>query len=512
MDNVEDQSERGHATAAQTTSSSTPEMPQIFSLLSTLAIAFSITNTWIGYSATFVPPLLAGGGPAVVFCLVLACFACTVLALGLAELSSAFPSSGGQYHYAFMVSTEKYRAPVAFTVGWISILGWLFTTASTVVFCSQTSLVITSLYHPTYIWKAWQVWLVYVLIVVLSGVLIVTLPRWIPTAEKIFLFSSLLGLFVAFITILSTSSPKQPAKVVFAEWVNVTGWPDGLAFLLATGQAMYGFLGLDGATHIAEEMPNPERTVPKVIALIMAIGTVTSIPWSIAMLFSTTDLDQVAAAPIPVFEVFMQAIRSESAATFFTVWITFIYFGALVSCYVTSGRLIWAFSRDGGLPYSPIFSKIHPTLQAPVNATALAGVFMILFGLLYVASSAAYNSIIGLAIMATNITCSIPQAILIIRGRNIMPKRYFDLGKVAGPFCNIFATCYALLYTALFCFPLSLPVTAESMNYQAVVLVGTLAFIAVLWWGGKRKTFQGPVLDAESHLAVTDCETPTKEM
>lgn len=76
---------------------STTEMPRIFSMVSTLAMAFSITNTWIGYSATFVTPLLAGGGPAVVFCLVLACVACTIMALGLAELSSAFPSSGGQY-------------------------------------------------------------------------------------------------------------------------------------------------------------------------------------------------------------------------------------------------------------------------------------------------------------------------------------------------------------------------------------------------------------------------------
>lgn len=99
MDNTEAQSERGDTSIAEATASSTKEMPKIFSLLSTLAIAFSITNTWIGYSATFVPPLLAGGGPAVVFCLVLACFACTVLALGLAELSSAFPSSGGQYQY-----------------------------------------------------------------------------------------------------------------------------------------------------------------------------------------------------------------------------------------------------------------------------------------------------------------------------------------------------------------------------------------------------------------------------
>ncbi|KIL89312.1 hypothetical protein FAVG1_07706 [Fusarium avenaceum] len=511
MDNTEAQSERGNASITGATTSSTKEMPKIFSLLSTLAIAFSITNTWIGYSATFVPPLLAGGGPAVVFCLVLACFACTVLALGLAELSSAFPSSGGQYHYVFMVSTEKYRAPVAFTIGWISILGWLFTTASTTVFCSQTSLVIASLYHPTFVWKAWQVWLVYVLITVLSGVLIVILPRWVPTAEKIFLFSSLLGLCVAFVTILATSSPKQPAKVVFGDWVNVTGWPDGLAFLLASGQAMYGFLGLDGATHIAEEMPNPERTVPKVISLIMIIGTVTTIPWSIALLFSTNNLDQVSGATIPIFEVFMQAIHSQAAATFFTVWICFIYYGALISCYVTSGRLIWAFSRDGGLPYSHVFSRIHPTLQVPINATALAGVFMIVFGLLYVASTAAYNSIIGLAIMSTNITCAVPQAILIIRGRSIMPKRYFNLGRIAGTFCNVFASCYALLFTVLFCFPLSLPVTAESMNYQSVVLVGTLLFITVLWWGGKRKSFHGPILDAEHHMVCHQHEMLSKE-
>ncbi|CAG9955452.1 unnamed protein product [Clonostachys rosea f. rosea IK726] len=493
MDHAQTQAERRSADmgsdlpAQQAISSSNPEMPRIFSLVSTLAIAFSITNTWIGYSATFVPPLMAGGGPAVVFCLTLACFACTILALGLAELSSAFPSSGGQYHILGSLTQSS---------------GWLFTTASTTVFCSQTSLMLASIYHPNYTWTAWQVWLVYTLITVLSCVLILTLPRWIPTAERVFLFSSLLGLMVALVTVLATSSPKQPARVIFADWVNVTGWPDGLAFLLATGQAMYGFLGLDGATHLAEEVPHPERTVPKVIAMIMAIGTVTSIPWTIAMLFSTNDLAQVGEAPLPIFEVFMQAISSQSAATFFTVWICFIYYGALVSCFVTSGRLIWAFSRDGGLPFSHIFGRIHPTVRAPVNATLLAGVFMIVFGLLYVASSTAYNSIIGLAIMSTNITCAIPQTILLIRGRGVLPKRYFDLGRPAGIFCNIFSAGYALLYTVLFCFPLALPVTAESMNYQAVVLMGTVVLITVLWWGGKRHSFHGPALNGESVVST----------
>ncbi|KAH7116528.1 amino acid/polyamine transporter I [Dactylonectria estremocensis] len=476
---------------------STMHMPRIFSLTSTLAMAFSITNTWIGYSATFVTPLLAGGGPAVVFCLILACVACTIIALGLAELASAFPSSGGQYHFASMVSTERYRAPVAFTVGWISILGWLFTTASTTIFCSQTSLMLASLYHPSYIWTAWQVWLIYTLITAISCLFIILLPRWIPAAEKVFLFSSLLGLVVAFVTVLATSQEKQPAKVIFAEWVNVTGWPDGLAFILATGQAMYGFLGMDGATHIAEELPNPEKTVPKVIIMIMAIGTATSIPWTIAMIFSTNDLDRIAGSALPIFEVFLQAINSQAAATFFTVWICFIYYGALVSCFVTSGRLIWAFSRDGGLPYSHIFAKIHPTLLAPVNATLLAGVFMVVFGLLYIASTTAYNSIVGLAILATNLTCAIPQTIVLIRGRRVLPKRYLNLGAIGGTFCNVFSTLYATMYTVLFCFPLMLPVAAESMNYLSVVLVGALIFVTILWWAGKRHTFHGPSLQSE---------------
>lgn len=72
-------------------------LPRQFSIFATLALAFSITNTWIGYSANFVTPLLAGAGRAVFCCLMLACVACTVIATGLAELASAFPSSGGQY-------------------------------------------------------------------------------------------------------------------------------------------------------------------------------------------------------------------------------------------------------------------------------------------------------------------------------------------------------------------------------------------------------------------------------
>lgn len=73
------------------------ELPRVFSAFSTLSLAFSITNSWIGYSAVFITPLLAAGGPGVLYCLFVVTVACFFITAGLAELSSAYPSSGGQY-------------------------------------------------------------------------------------------------------------------------------------------------------------------------------------------------------------------------------------------------------------------------------------------------------------------------------------------------------------------------------------------------------------------------------
>jgi choline transport protein len=55
------------------------ELPRQFSTLSTLAIAFTLTSAWIGYSATFPYPLLAGGGPYVFWGLIVATVACCII-------------------------------------------------------------------------------------------------------------------------------------------------------------------------------------------------------------------------------------------------------------------------------------------------------------------------------------------------------------------------------------------------------------------------------------------------
>lgn len=230
------------------------------------------------------------------------------------------------------------------------------------------------------------------------------------------------------------------------------------------------------------------------MGLTMLIGMMTVFPWTVAFLFSITDTEAVSSSAIPVYTVYMQATQSRPAATVLTVWILFVYFGALVSCIVTTGRLAYAFARDKGLPYSDFFARIPSTYKAPINATVACSVAILLYGLIYIGSTTAFNSFISMSILSLNLTYALPQVVLLIRGRErILPTRSFTLGQWLGPICNAFSIVWVLFITILFCFPTSLPTTSPSMNYVSVIIVGISFLIFISWWAGKRKTFVGPV-------------------
>jgi choline transport protein len=225
----------------------------------------------------------------------------------------------------------------------------------------------------------------------------------------------------------------------------------------------------------------------------MIIGIVTALPWTIAFMFSTTDYNAIALSDQPLFDIFSQAIENEKVATFFICWFLVLYLGCAISNIATVGRQTWAFARDNGLPYSNIFSKVHPTLQMPLNATVLCGTVCITYGAIYCGSTMAFNSFLNASILFINLSYVIPQAIVVYRGRSkTIPKRYLNLGAF-GAFCNIFSTAWVAFYIVIFCFPTNNPPTVQNMNYVAVVFVGAMLIIIAVWLCGKKSTFTGPV-------------------
>jgi choline transport protein len=114
---------------------------------------------------------------------------------------------------------------------------------------------------------------------------------------------------------------------------------------------------------------------------------------------------------------------------------------------------------------------------------------------------------VSAAIIFQQTSCIIPQAILLYRGRdNVLPERYFNLGKLGAPI-NAIAVAWVVFLDILYCFPTTMPVTPQNMSYVSVVSVGLVSFVVALWFATKKGTFKGPhvdldLLEARRHAAI----------
>ncbi|EMT67641.1 Putative amino-acid permease C15C4.04c [Fusarium odoratissimum] len=184
----------------------------------------------------------------------------------------------------------------------------------------------------------------------------------------------------------------------------------------------------------------------------------------------------------------------------------------------TSSRTLWAVSRDGALPYSQFWGRVHSRFQVPVNALLLSAVFITLYGLIFLGSSTAFSAMVSAAIIFLQTSCVIPQAVLLYRGRDrVLPLRYFSLGRY-GAAINGISVAWVVFLDILYCFPTTMPVTPENMSYVSVVFTGLVAFVIALWFTTKKGTFTGPqinidLLNARRMAAVQTLEgtRPTAE-
>ncbi|KAF5989497.1 choline permease [Fusarium bulbicola] len=390
------------------------ELERSFSWLGALSLAYSITNSWLTYASSFGLVLIYGGGVTTLFAPLIAAVTQWVVFLGLAELCSAFPSSGGQYHFTYIIAPPKTRNFGAYVTGSINIIAW-----------------------------------------------------WITTC-------------------------CAPGTIIL-ENRGISGWNTGTGWLLSIAAALYCFAGNGAVTHIAEELPSPGRKLPQVLNMSIAMGIVIVVPWTVAMLYSINDLAAVQSSFLPSFEVFYQSTGSKAAATGLQAYLTFLYYTCIPSQWVTCSRITWAFARDQGLPFAEYWQHIDPKRGIPWRTRLLSAAFCVLYGLIYVASTTAFNSIINAACLMLNVSYVIPQGVLLTQGRDKLPRRAFNLGRL-GYAVNLYSVVFMIVIGVVFCLPQTNPTTAGSMNYNAPVVVGLFTVICLLWIE-RRSKLNGPHID-----------------
>jgi choline transport protein len=214
-------------------------------------------------------------------------------------------------------------------------MGWWLGAASVANFVASMILEIVVVWHPNFTPQHWQQYLIYVALTWLAVAINVFGAGLLPLFNKAIFGLAVVTLTATMLTLFVVARDHHASgSFIFTDNTNSTGWSsDGWAFMLAIGNAVYSFLGSDCGAHLAEEIDNPSKNVPKVILYPLAMGLLTAFPFTAALMYSITDIDAVlhTVTGLPLIEIYHQGTGSYAAASALTAIFAFCFFANLVA-------------------------------------------------------------------------------------------------------------------------------------------------------------------------------------
>ena len=119
-------------------------------------------------------------------------------------------------------------------------------------------------------------------------------------------------------------------------------------------------LGFDGVLHLSSEMKDAPRKVPQSMVLSVLVNSLLAFAFVLVLLFFMGDPVAALMTPTgyPVIEIYLQATGSIAGATVLTCFIIVPAAVCQFSIFASVTRLVWAFARDKGLPFSSFFSVV----------------------------------------------------------------------------------------------------------------------------------------------------------
>ncbi|KAK7451574.1 choline transporter [Colletotrichum acutatum] len=455
------------------------------------SMALTVDNAWVALGSSISVSILNGGPPGIIYGLLVAVFYYSLIGLSLSELASSVPTAGGVYHWATIAGGPRWGRVLGFFTGWINFYGWLFSLAALLQISSNVAVSMYAVWNwDKYVSQPFHVFIGYLIILWGCAGFVVFANKYAPYTQQAGTIFVLIGGVITIIVL--AAMPKQHASNHFVwgsfDENNATGWSGGVAFLLGVLNGAFTIGTPDSVTHMAEEMPHPKKDLPKAILLQISLGFVYAFCFAVALSYAITDITALQGGfnSFPLTNIYVQAttnsngIRNPGAA----FGLLFIMLGCTLTCCVgltlTVSRTYWALARDNAVPLSNVFAKVNERLSCPVWSTLFVCVVATGLGAIPLGSSAAFLALASSFIILTSVSYAIPFAANMLSGRKYFPRGPFHLGK-AGYIINGLAVLFIVLFDIMFCFPFVLPTTVATMNWSAVILVGTVA-ITGLWW------------------------------
>jgi amino acid transporter len=424
------------------------------------ALSFSIISILTG-AVTLYGHGLKYGGPIEMFLgwplvTVLTLF----IAMSLGELASALPTAGALYHW----SSHLGGRGAGFLTAWLNTIGQFAITAGidyglaefvaamlgwsgrlpTLGICAVILFTHATLNH--------------------LGVRLVArlndLSAWVHIAG--------VGIFVG---TLALFAPHQPAAFLMTSHET-----DGHGFLIGLLLAAWTFTGYDASAHVSEETHDPTRNAPWGIVLSVAISGIAGYAMLLAVTLSIGDLDKAVAADNPFIYVLTTALGEKLGNALVLIAMAAMWFCGLSSV-TSNSRMLFAFARDGGLPFSKELATVSERFRSPwiaVWTSASAALAVALW-------SDAYRAIAALSTIALYASYGLP-ILYHLAARRLSPGPW-NLGRHSR-IVNLLAISWIEVALVLFVLP---PNELAGYTFAACLVA-----LGLYWRFYQRDRFKGP--------------------
>jgi len=460
---------------------------------SNFAISFSIICILSGGINSLAQATSGAGGAAIGIGWPLGCLISGVFAIAMAQIASAYPTAGGLYHWGSILGNRF----TGWLTAWFNLLGLVTVLGAINV---GTYYFFLGAFGARFGIADSMTTLVIFLTIITGAMALVNhfgirLTAKLTDFSGYLIFATALGLTI---TCLAYAPSYEFGRLfTFSNYSGEAGanvWPPvsaGWVFALGLLLPIYTITGYDASAHTAEETKKAALSVPR--------GIVSSVWWSAlfgyimlcAFILVLPNMDDAAKQG---WNVFFWAMDTQVPTTLKTV----LYAAIVIAQWlcglatVTSiSRMMFAFSRDGGLPFSKSLALVSKKYRTPVHAIWAGAILSVLFvwGAKAVEASGVtpvYTIVVSCTVIFLFFSFVIPIALgLFTHGTSKWPTMGpWDLGPAVF---KLFALLSIIAMVLIFVIGVQPP------NDMALkITIGFLVLTAIVWFAFEKRRFQGP--------------------
>jgi len=217
------------------------------------------------------------------------------------------------------------------------------------------------------------------------------------------------------------------------------------AFLGASLVGLYLYYGFEACGEVAEETPNPARSIPRSMILTVTVGGFAAFFAFAGYVLAAPDLPQIVsgeiANPIPTI---LQATLGTAGMKIFLAIVLISFLAGVMGQQTAVSRLVYSFARDDMFPGSRVIARTGEKHHVPHNALLITNILPVLLVVYVYFSPDSLFRIAGFQVTAGYCAFAIVVlAALRARLKGWRPAGQFTLGRW-GHTVNVVALVYLL--------------------------------------------------------------------